>query len=170
MLKKIWLQLSGFGIMFAVLSWLQEASILSKELGGIKGLIAVVIGLGLMNFWITAVVGFPIAVVAITLLILTLMISLLIRWIGPTIGFIFDNSPKPFPTFYKAPINIFNRLAKKDDSGNCFSKNTMINTIDKSLPIQNIQPGDILDNNSLVTCTMILDSSNEDFYILDKFL
>ena len=47
MLKKIWLQLSGFGIMFAILSWLQEASILSKELGGIKGLIAVVIGLGL---------------------------------------------------------------------------------------------------------------------------
>ena len=50
MLKELWLQLSGFGIMFAILSWLQEASILSKELGGIKGLIAVVTGLGLYYF------------------------------------------------------------------------------------------------------------------------
>ena len=45
MLKKIWLQLSGFGIMFAILSWLQEASIISKELGGLKGLIAIVTGM-----------------------------------------------------------------------------------------------------------------------------
>ena len=45
MLKEIWLQLSGFGIMFAILSWLQEASILSKDIGGYKGIIAVITGL-----------------------------------------------------------------------------------------------------------------------------
>ena len=50
MLKDIWLQLSGFGIMFAILSWLQEASLLSKELSGYKGLIALVTGLILYYF------------------------------------------------------------------------------------------------------------------------
>lgn len=50
MLKEIWLQLSGFGIMFAILSWLQEASLLSEELGIYKGLIAVVTGLLLYFF------------------------------------------------------------------------------------------------------------------------
>ena len=50
MLKELWLQLSGFGIMFAILSWLQEASILSKELGGIKGVIALVMGMVLYYF------------------------------------------------------------------------------------------------------------------------
>lgn len=50
MLKQLWLQLSGFGIMFAILSWMQEASILSKDLGGIKGVIAVFTGLILYYF------------------------------------------------------------------------------------------------------------------------
>lgn len=50
MLKELWLQLSGFGIMFAILSWLQEASILSKDIGGLKGVIAVAMGLILYYF------------------------------------------------------------------------------------------------------------------------
>lgn len=43
--KQIWLLISGFGIMFAVLSWLQEASIMSSELGWTKGLYALITGI-----------------------------------------------------------------------------------------------------------------------------
>jgi len=42
--KEIWLLISGFGIMFAVLSWLQESSILSNTLGWEKGLYALISG------------------------------------------------------------------------------------------------------------------------------
>ena len=42
--KEIWLFISGFGIMFAVLSWLQESQILILELGPKKGFLAVVTG------------------------------------------------------------------------------------------------------------------------------
>ena len=44
-LKEVWLMLSGFGIMFAVLSWFQESGILSSEIGGYKGWAAVATGL-----------------------------------------------------------------------------------------------------------------------------
>ena len=43
--KEIWLVFSGFGIMFAVLSWLQESHLLSNNLGWIKGLYALIIGI-----------------------------------------------------------------------------------------------------------------------------
>ncbi len=43
--KEIWLLISGFGIMFAVLSWLQESSLLSNELGWLKGLYALITGI-----------------------------------------------------------------------------------------------------------------------------
>ena len=49
--KEIWLLISGFGIMFAVLSWLQEASIMSTELGWIKGLYALITGFILFIFF-----------------------------------------------------------------------------------------------------------------------
>ena len=42
--KEIWLLISGFGIMFAVLSWLQESSIMSTDLGFLKGLYALISG------------------------------------------------------------------------------------------------------------------------------
>lgn len=42
--KELWLLLSGFGIMFAVLSWLQESNIMSGELGSLKGFFALVSG------------------------------------------------------------------------------------------------------------------------------
>tara|TARA_B100001175_G_C19510256_1_gene643333 strand:+ start:3766 stop:3945 length:180 start_codon:yes stop_codon:yes gene_type:complete len=45
LLKEIWLFISAFGIMFAVLSWLQESSILSSTLGWLKGLFALLTGL-----------------------------------------------------------------------------------------------------------------------------
>ena len=44
-LKEVWLMLSGFGIMFAVLSWFQESGILSSEIGSNKGWTAVATGL-----------------------------------------------------------------------------------------------------------------------------
>jgi hypothetical protein len=44
MKKEIWLLISGFGIMFAVFSWLQESNLLSNELGWLKGLYAVITG------------------------------------------------------------------------------------------------------------------------------
>ena len=43
--KEIWLLISGFGIMFAVLSWLQESLLLSNELGWLKGLYALITGI-----------------------------------------------------------------------------------------------------------------------------
>ena len=49
--KEIWLLISGFGIMFAVLSWLQESSILSKDLGWTKGFYAVVSGFFLYRYF-----------------------------------------------------------------------------------------------------------------------
>ena len=43
--KEIWLLISGFGIMFAVLSWLQESSIMSTNLGYLKGIYALITGI-----------------------------------------------------------------------------------------------------------------------------
>ena len=43
--KEIWLLISGFGIMFAVLSWLQESSIMSTNLGYLKGVYALITGI-----------------------------------------------------------------------------------------------------------------------------
>ena len=50
----IWLIASAFGIMFAVLSWMQESRVLppADELGAWKGLLAVLTGLIL--YWIVA--------------------------------------------------------------------------------------------------------------------
>ena len=43
--KEIWLLISGCGIMFAVLSWLQESLLLSNELGWLKGIYALISGI-----------------------------------------------------------------------------------------------------------------------------
>ncbi|MDP6229767.1 MAG: hypothetical protein QF765_03560 [Candidatus Marinimicrobia bacterium] len=43
-LKTIWLFISSFGIMFAVLSWLQEAGVLSNADGWWKGGFALACG------------------------------------------------------------------------------------------------------------------------------
>jgi len=47
MKKEIWLFISSFGIMFAVLSWFQESNILCpvEELSWLKGLLALLSGL-----------------------------------------------------------------------------------------------------------------------------
>ena len=49
--KEIWLLISGFGIMFAVFSWLQEASIITAELGSLKGFLALITGFILYIFF-----------------------------------------------------------------------------------------------------------------------
>ena len=49
--KEIWLFISGFGIMFAVLSWLQESQILILELGPTKGFLALFTGILLYLFF-----------------------------------------------------------------------------------------------------------------------
>jgi hypothetical protein len=49
--KEIWLLISGFGIMFAVLSWLQESSIMSNDLGWKKGFYALISGFLLFSFF-----------------------------------------------------------------------------------------------------------------------
>tara|TARA_B100000497_G_C7604090_1_gene362866 strand:- start:642 stop:821 length:180 start_codon:yes stop_codon:yes gene_type:complete len=51
--KQIWLFISAFGIMFAVLSWLQEAQIIpdASTLGASKGYIAIITGLFLYLFF-----------------------------------------------------------------------------------------------------------------------
>ena len=49
-----WLIISAFGIMFAVLSWMQEAEILpsSSEMGAMKGALA--LASGLVLYWFVA--------------------------------------------------------------------------------------------------------------------
>ncbi len=42
--KEMWLIISAFGNMFAILSWLQESDILSDEIGWLKGLYALITG------------------------------------------------------------------------------------------------------------------------------
>ena len=44
-LKTSWFLLSSFGIMFAILSWLQESQFLSNDLGFYKGLFALILGI-----------------------------------------------------------------------------------------------------------------------------
>ena len=46
MQKEIWLFISAFGIMFAVLSWMQESNIITNviELGSLKGFFALITG------------------------------------------------------------------------------------------------------------------------------
>jgi len=44
MRKIIWLYLSSFGIMFAILSWLQESDIIPTDIGALKGLGALIMG------------------------------------------------------------------------------------------------------------------------------
>tara|TARA_B100001996_G_scaffold275003_1_gene215748 strand:+ start:285 stop:455 length:171 start_codon:yes stop_codon:yes gene_type:complete len=45
MKKTIWLYLSSFGIMFAVLSWIQEGGVLPSQMGWSKGVLACIAGI-----------------------------------------------------------------------------------------------------------------------------
>ena len=53
-LTTIWLLLSAFGIMFAVLSWAQEINLIpsSEIIGGFKGVLAILTGIPL--YWYVA--------------------------------------------------------------------------------------------------------------------
>ena len=42
--KELWLLLSGFGIMFATLSWFQDAGVLFPEPSATKGIVALITG------------------------------------------------------------------------------------------------------------------------------
>tara|TARA_B100000902_G_scaffold379808_1_gene414512 strand:- start:82 stop:252 length:171 start_codon:yes stop_codon:yes gene_type:complete len=44
MKKFIWLYLSSFGIMFAILSWMQEGGLLPSDIGWNKGVFACILG------------------------------------------------------------------------------------------------------------------------------
>lgn len=50
----MWLLLSAFGIMFAVLSWAQESNLIpsSEIIGGFKGVLAILTGIPL--YWYVA--------------------------------------------------------------------------------------------------------------------
>ena len=47
----VWLFLSSFGIMFAILSWLQESKIIPNDIGSLKGFLAVLFGALLYFFF-----------------------------------------------------------------------------------------------------------------------
>ena len=44
MRKTIWLLLSSFGILFALLSWFQESGIIPADIGSLKGILALFTG------------------------------------------------------------------------------------------------------------------------------
>jgi len=46
----IWMYLSAFGIMFAILSWCQESELLPKDIGSGKGFLALLTGTLLYYF------------------------------------------------------------------------------------------------------------------------
>jgi len=50
MYKFAWLYLSAFGIMFAILSWCQESGLFSKDIGSLKGFLALITGTFLYYF------------------------------------------------------------------------------------------------------------------------
>ena len=50
-MKVIWLTASSFGIMFAILSWLQESKIIPNDIGSLKGFLAVLFG-ALLYFFV----------------------------------------------------------------------------------------------------------------------
>tara|TARA_B100001750_G_C14985915_1_gene340072 strand:- start:301 stop:468 length:168 start_codon:yes stop_codon:yes gene_type:complete len=50
MYKFVWLFLSAFGIMFAILSWSQESGLLPKDIGSLKGFLALISGTILYYF------------------------------------------------------------------------------------------------------------------------
>jgi len=50
MYKFVWLFLSAFGIMFAILSWCQESGLFSKDIGSLKGFLALITGTLLYYF------------------------------------------------------------------------------------------------------------------------
>jgi len=50
MYKFVWLYLSAFGIMFAILSWCQESGLLLKNIGSGKGFLALITGTLLYYF------------------------------------------------------------------------------------------------------------------------
>jgi hypothetical protein len=51
-MKHVWLYLSSFGIMFAMLSWFQEAGLLASaaDLEWVKGLLAAALGVPVYYF------------------------------------------------------------------------------------------------------------------------
>ena len=53
MRKEVWLFISAFGIMFAVLSWLQESNIIPSplEINWLKGFIALITGFLLYRYF-----------------------------------------------------------------------------------------------------------------------
>ena len=57
----LWLVLSAFGIMFAVLSWAQEAELIppSSEMGSMKGALALLSGLALYGLVAHNMAGGP---------------------------------------------------------------------------------------------------------------
>ena len=44
MRKVVWLYLSSFGIMFAILSWFQESGFIPEDMGPLKGVAALITG------------------------------------------------------------------------------------------------------------------------------
>jgi len=50
MYKFIWLYLSAFGIMFAILSWCQESNLFPRDIGSGKGIMALITGTILYYF------------------------------------------------------------------------------------------------------------------------
>jgi len=93
-------------------------------------------------------------------LVATIMICVLVLWIGPLINLVFDtHTPQLIPgdpTFFWKNTKL------------CFAKNTTIPTLyNGPTPIQSLTPGTVLSDKSIVTATMILDSNGQDPYFLD---
>ena len=98
--------------------------------------------------------------VSLLILIATIIICLLVLWIGPLINLVFDTHT---PLLIPGDPTFFWRKTKL-----CFAKNTTIPTLyNGPVPIQSLTPGTVLSNKSIVTSTMILDSNGQDPYFLD---
>ena len=111
-------------------------------------------------------VATTLATIGVAALIVTIVISVLSMWIGPLINLAFNTHT---PLLVPGDPTFFWRKAKLPPHFHCFAQNTIIPTLHKGdIPIQSLTPGTILSDKSIVTATMILDSTNETIYHLDK--
>ena len=93
--------------------------------------------------------------------------GILISWMGPMIGGVFANNPMMWPFWYLGILATFKGAVIANGLAMCFEKNTLIKTMDGTIPIKDIIPGIILEDGSQVTAILKLDGSKDTFYKLD---
>ena len=145
-------------------------SILFLSEFGVAFAVAIMIGIAtaFQAFVFTFPIGGPLTFVAMAAygigeiaLLVTIVMAVATMWIGPLINLAFDTHT---PLLVPGDPTYFFRKA-----GLCFAKHTIIPTLHNGPTlIQDLTPGTILSDESVVTSTMILDSTDQPAFFLDN--